>query len=122
VIPNSDLVTKKFTNRTLVKNSRRINVPFRVPLGIDKVNLKKILVEAVKTAPITLPNPEPELWVMSYGDNYLNCELAVWVNEFLSPLPNMSTSAYYFNLVDDALRAHNIEIPPITHIYPIQGK
>lgn len=122
VIPNSDLVTKKFTNRTLVKNSRRINVPFRVPLGIDKENLKKILVEAVKAAPITLPNPEPELWVMGYGDNYLNCELAVWVNEFLSPLPNMSTNAYYFNLVDDALRAHNIEIPPITHIFPIQGK
>lgn len=120
VIPNSDLVTKKFTNRTLVKNSRRINVPFRVPLGVDKGQLKKILIEAVMTAPITLPNPEPELWVMGYGDNYLNCELAVWVNEFLSPLPNMSTNAYYFNLVDDALRAHNIEIPPIVHGYPIK--
>ncbi len=115
VIPNSDLVTKKFTNRTLVKNSRRITVPFRVPLNADKPFIKKILTEAVKAAPITLPHPQPELWVTSYGENFLNCELAIWVNEALSPLPNMSTNAYYFNLIDDALRAHNIEIPVITH-------
>ncbi|MBS0629300.1 MAG: mechanosensitive ion channel [Verrucomicrobia bacterium] len=114
VIPNSDLVTKKFTNRTLVKKSRRITVPFRIPLSADKAFIKKILAEAVKTAPITLPNPEPELWVTSYGENFLNCTLAVWVNESLASLPNMSTSAYYFNIIDDTLRAHNIEIPLIT--------
>lgn len=113
VVPNSDLVTKRFTNRTLMKRSRRINVPFRVAIGADKALIKKILVEAVKQAPITLPQPEPELWVTGYGENFLNCEMAIWVNEYLSPLHNISTNAYYFNLIDDALRAHNIEIPII---------
>lgn len=113
VIPNSDLVTKKFTNRTLAKNSRRINVAFRIPLGENKPLIKKILVEAVLQAPITLPQPEPEIWFMGYGENHIKCEMAIWVNEFLSPLPNMSTNAYYFNLIDDALRAHHIEIPII---------
>lgn len=117
VIPNSDLVTKKFTNRTLVRKSRRITVPFRLSLNADKAFIKKILAEAVKAAPISLPTPAPELWVTGYGENYLNCQMAIWVNESLASLPNMSTSAYYFNIIDDTLRAHNIEIPIITSIY-----
>lgn len=114
IVPNSELVTKKFTNRTLAKNSRRINVVFRLPITVDKQLIKKVLVEAVLKEPNTLPQPQPELWVIGYGENYLKCEMAIWVNEFLSPLPNMSTNAYYFNVIDDALRASNIEIPIIS--------
>jgi len=111
IIPNSDLVTKKFINRTLVKKSRRITVAFRLALDVDKEFIKKILQEEILKAPISLPNPAPELWVMSYGENYLNCQMAIWVNESLGSLSNMSTPAYYFNIIDDTLRANKIEIP-----------
>jgi small-conductance mechanosensitive channel len=118
IVPNSELVTKKFINRTLAKNSRRINVAFRLPIGVDKALIKKVLVEAVLKEPNTLPQPQPELWVIGYGENFLNCEMAIWVNEYLSPLSNMSTNAYYFNVIDDVLRANNIEIPIVHLHYP----
>ncbi len=113
VVPNSELVTKKFINRTLFKMSRRINIPFRISLQQDKEFVKKILVEAAKKIPITLSDPEPELWLLSYGENHVKCEFVVWVNEFLVPLANMSTEALYFGAIHEALRANNVEIPLI---------
>lgn len=110
IIPNADIVNKKFLNLTLSSYTIRIRVPFRVGLNEDKNKIAEIVIQAAKKVEITSDITEPELWFVGYGDNYLKLELAVWINTIIQAKTASRASQYYW-AIDDVLRENGIAIP-----------
>jgi len=123
LIPNGDLVSKKYTNWTLSSKIRRVHIPFGVAFGTDKDLLKKVVIAAAKKIPITMPDPKPDVWLVNIGESSLDFELIVWVNEYMENIPYMATKARYIWAVETTLRKHNIEIPyPVRDIITTESK
>ncbi|MBN1253206.1 MAG: mechanosensitive ion channel [Bacteroidales bacterium] len=123
LIPNSDLVSKKFTNWTLSEKIRRVRIPFGVAYGTDKEFLKKIIINAAKKIPTTIQDREPDVWLMNFGESSLDFELVVWVNEYMGGIPVMATKSRYLWAIETALKENNISIPyPQRDIHFYEGK
>lgn len=113
LIPNSELISNKVTNWTLREPYRRVRVPFGVAYGTDKELVRDIVLKAAKEVPITLEKvgvPEPSVQLIKFGDNALEFELVVWVNERATRRTKNTQSAYLW-AIETKFREHNISIP-----------
>ncbi len=112
LIPNADLTNGNVINWTLEDCTRRFRIPFGVAYGSDKEVVKEAVLAAAKTLPYTLSgaNKDAVVWMTGFGDSSLNFTLGVWVDAAYVKRPTTLLSDYLW-AIDDALRAHNIEIP-----------
>lgn len=120
LIPNSEFITKKISNRTLLDKTRRLHIPFSVSYNTDKEFLKKILLAGINEVPMTVQTPRKntELWLIKLGDSRLEFEMIIWINEYIDFKRDMSAKAYYSWLIHSILVSNNIEIPyPKREIY-----
>lgn len=123
LVPNTDLVAKKFTNWTLSDRIRRVQIPFSVAFGSDKDKIKEVMIEAAYKIPITIKERKPQVWLTKIGESSLDFELIVWVNESIANSPPKGTIAWYTWEVESALRAHNITVPfPVRDVHLTQVK
>lgn len=112
-VPNSKLIEERFTNWTLKGETRRIHVPFGVAYGVDKALVRKVVLEAARSVPFTMPDTSTrknQVWLVGFGDSSLDFELVVWPNIDAVKRPNAMQAAYTW-AIDDALRSAGIEIP-----------
>jgi potassium-dependent mechanosensitive channel len=115
LVPNSQLLTTRVINWTLSDPFRRIRIPFSVAHGVDKDFIASIIVEAAKQVPLSLKRgnkPDPVVYLTKIGENGLDFELAVWVDEKASTRNRVSTSDYLW-AIESTLKAHNIPLPQI---------
>ncbi|HRW58144.1 MAG TPA: mechanosensitive ion channel, partial [Chlamydiales bacterium] len=118
LVPNSDLVLKRFTNWTLSEKIRRVRIQFGVSYDADKDKVRKIIIEAAKKVPITLSTRPPLVWLKGFGDSSIDFELIVWVNEYQKELPPESTTSRYLWAIETALKENNIDIPyPVREVF-----
>ena len=113
VVPNSEFVSTRLTNWTLGERILRVRIPFGVAYGSDKDLVSKAAMEAAEEVPYTLthmPNREPNVWLVEYGDNSLNFLLLVWVNREGARRPTRTRAAYLWAL-ETKLSEYGIEIP-----------
>lgn len=115
LIPNIDLVGKKFTNWTLSEKIRRVRIPFGVAFGSDKEFVKKVIIDAAKKVPTTIKEKPIDIWLTNIGESSLDFELIVWVNEYVKDIPIIATRSRYLWAIESALVKNNIEIP-----YPVR--
>lgn len=113
LLPNSHLIENAVVNWTLHGRTRRIHVPFGVAYGSDKELVRKVVLEAARAIPFTLPDSDEhkaQVWLVGFGDSSLNFELLVWPTLEAVKRPAAMLAAYTW-AIDDALRAANVEIP-----------
>lgn len=113
LVPNSDLVQHQVKNWTLSDRYRRLHIPFGVAYGTDKSLLEKAVLEAAERVEFTLlgdPAHQASVLMTGFGDNSLNFELAVWLQPSAVAQAAIARSAYC-RAIDDACRAHGIEMP-----------
>lgn len=113
VVPNSEFVSTRLTNWTLGERILRVRIPFGVAYGSDKELVRKAAIEAAREVPYTLthmPDREPDVWLVEYGDNSLNFLLLVWVNRLGARRPTRTRAAYLWEL-ETKLKEYGIEIP-----------
>jgi len=111
LVPNADLVSKKFINWTLSDKTRRLRIPFGVAFGSDKDRVKEAVVDAAMKLPTTIKERAPQVWHVGIGESSLDFELVVWVNEHQVGLPPIATKAMYTWEIESALRRYDITIP-----------
>ncbi|MCB1067792.1 MAG: mechanosensitive ion channel [Simkania sp.] len=111
LVPNADLVSKKFINWTLSDKIRRLRIPFSVAFGSDKDKVKEAAIDAAMKVPTTIKDRQPQVWHVGIGESSLDFELVVWVNEHQQGLPPIATKAMYTWEIESALRRYNISIP-----------
>ena len=81
LIPNEELVTAQITNWSY-RGDR--NIRLRLPLPIsygDNLERALTIIERVACShERVLKNPKPMAYLLGYGDNSINLELGVWIN------------------------------------------
>jgi small-conductance mechanosensitive channel len=113
LVPNSEFVNGRLTNWTLDEEYRRIHVPFGVAYGTDKELVCTAGIEAAAAVPHTLtdvPEHEPQVWFVGFGDSSLNFELVVWLTPAAVRKP-FAVQADYLWALHTALENNGIQVP-----------
>lgn len=113
MVPNASLLNGQLTNWTRNRGTRRIHVPFGVAYGSDKDKVKAAALEAARSVPFTMADDDThrtQVWLIGFNDSSLDFELVVWPTLAAVKRPGSMMAAYCW-AIDDALRAHGIEIP-----------
>lgn len=112
VIPNGELMNKKFKNFALPNPEIRVVVDFSVVYGSDVARVQEVVLEALKTVSDAKKEPAPEVLFVSMGDFSLNFQARFWITMFGNQLMKKveATTKIY-----NALNAAGIGIPFPTH-------
>lgn len=113
LVPNSEFVSKRLVNWTHGSENRRIRVPFRAALGVDKELVKKAALEAASKVPFTLAmegDRAPQVWLVDFGESAADFLLVVWLTEEAARR-NVAIRAAYLWELDTALKRYAIEVP-----------
>ena len=113
LVPNSEFVSGRVVNWTLLEAARRMRIPFGIAYGTDKELVKRAALEAANEVPFTLANDGPrgpQVWLVEFGESRLEFQLIVWVNAEATKRPSTVKAAYNWAL-HSALQRHGIGIP-----------
>lgn len=113
LVPNMAVMNGQLINWTRNRTTRRVSIPFRVPFGADKEQVRKAVLAAARAVPFTLPEDEvhrTQVWLVGFGESGLDFDLAVWPSLEAVKRPGAMKAAYYW-AIDDALREQGIKIP-----------
>ena len=109
LIPNSEFVTGRVRNWTLVEKKARYSVKVTVSYDCDPEKVRDLLVSAALAHPDVLKSPPPDVILQALGENGLQFELRVWTtNQVLTP-PVLASDLHFSIL--GALRRSGFEIP-----------
>ena len=113
LVPNSEFVSGRVVNWTLLERARRMRIPFGVAYGTDKEIVKLAAIEAACEVPFTLAHDGPrgpQVWLVEFGPSRLEFQLIVWLNADATRRPSAVKAAYNWAL-HSALQRHSIVIP-----------
>ncbi|MEB3280796.1 MAG: mechanosensitive ion channel domain-containing protein [Lyngbya sp.] len=108
VVPNSQLVENRLVNMSLDSFRGRIKIPVGVAYGSDPVIVTEILLDCAYSEPNVLHDPSPKVKFIGFGDNSLDFELWVYVNQIDTRISVKSSILY---IIEHQFRQHDISIP-----------
>jgi small-conductance mechanosensitive channel len=81
LIPNENLITGEVINWSYSQNFVRLRVPVGVAYGSDLEKAGELMLAAAADTPRVLKDPKPTYLITGLGDNSVNLELRVWIND-----------------------------------------
>ena len=87
IVPNKEFITGRLVNWSRLDNITRIKIPIGIAYGSDTELAEKLLLKAAKANPLVIENPEPRAVFLGFGDNSLNFELRVYINDLNNWIP-----------------------------------
>jgi potassium efflux system protein len=87
IVPNKEFITGRLINWSLSDNIIRIRIPIGIAYGSDTVLAENLMLKAAEANPMVLTNPEPQAVFLGFGDNSLNFELRVFINDINDWIP-----------------------------------
>ncbi len=81
LIPNESLITGEVINWSYSNNLLRLQVPVGISYDSDLEKATKLMLEAAADTKRVLQEPKSACFVTGFGDNGLNLELRVWIND-----------------------------------------
>ena len=109
LIPNENLITSEVTNWSYSDRSVRRRLPVSVSYHDDPELAMKLMVESALDHPRVLKNPEPVSRLLRFGDNGIELELRVWIEDPENGTANVTSD---INLAFwKRFKEHNITIP-----------
>lgn len=109
LIPNEELITTRVENWSFSDTNVRVRIPIGVSYDTDLRQAMALCLEAARTTPRILANPEPKCLLTGFGDSSVDLELRVWI---LDPEDGVgSIQSAVLLSVWDAFQANNITIP-----------
>src|SRR5947209_2940517 len=109
IVPNTKFIDSPVTNWTYGDPRVRFRIPIGVAYGSDLEKVRNALLEVARENSHVLPQPEPTVFLETFGESSINVELVVWSME-MSYRPRRFKSDLNF-LIDKHLRGAGIEIP-----------
>lgn len=107
IIPNKQIITGQFINWTLSDPVTRIRVPVGIAYGSDVTQALKLIQQAAEEHPDVLQDPEPTVIFAGFGDNALQLELRIFVDDLEKFL---IVKSEVHSAINDKLNAANIVI------------
>ncbi len=109
LIPNETLITTEVINWSYSDRNVRIKIPVAISYDNDPEQAMAILLEAAKANTRVIADPAPATRLMNFGDNGIELELRVWIQDPEAGLANVRSD---INLaIWRAFKAAGIGIP-----------
>lgn len=89
LIPNENLVTTEVINWSYGDNNVRLKAPISISYSDDPEQAMKLIVEAAKQTRRVLTDPEPVARLINFGDNGIELECRIWINDPQQGLMNV---------------------------------
>ncbi len=81
LIPNENLITSEVINWSYSDRIIRVKIPVQISYQDDPEKAMQIMLDAAQAEPRALKKPEPVCRLMGFGDNGIDLELRVWIND-----------------------------------------
>jgi small-conductance mechanosensitive channel len=109
LIPNENLVTSEVINWSYSDRNVRLKLPVSISYANDPEQAIALLIQAAHENPRVLTNPEPVGRLIAFGDNGIEMELRLWINDPEKGVNNVRSD---INLAIWRLfKQHHITIP-----------
>lgn len=109
IVPNDTIITSTVTNHSYTHPKVAVKIPLTVSYDSSLERARQILVDVSLAHPRVLRDPAPTALVTALGDNGIELELVVWIND-----PDLGQGALRSDLLVCAWQAfqqNNISIP-----------
>ncbi len=94
LIPNEDFIVHKSENWTFTDRLHRLSIPMPAAFESDVDLVMKLLLDACVGVKRVLLNPPPGARLRSLGENELNFEVRVWINDPQNGLSKVKSDIY----------------------------
>jgi len=109
LIPNENLITSEVTNWSYSDRAVRHRIPVQISYDNDPEQAMALLLEACQDKPRVLQTPEPAARLIGFGDNGIDLELRIWIDDPESGVANVVSDV---NLsIWKSFKRENISIP-----------
>ena len=109
LIPNEELITERVINWSHSNAEVRLKLPVGISYGADVRQAIELCQGAASETPRVLNKPKPACLLKGFGDNGVNLELRIWINDPKNGVSNVKSDV--FLRIWDKFRAQGIEIP-----------
>ena len=87
IVPNKEFITGRLINWSLSDPISRSIIKVGIAYGSDTELAEKLLLKVLKENPLVLKEPKPSAYFLGFGDNSLNFELRLYINDIDNRLP-----------------------------------
>lgn len=109
LIPNENLITEPVENWSYSNDKIRVHIPIGVAYSSDRKLVQQIMLSVAAENPRILKDPEPKCLIKGFGDNAVDFELRVWIEDPSNGIANIRSAVY--EAMWDAFKEHGVEIP-----------
>jgi len=109
LIPNELLITERVENWSFSDNLVRLKIPVGIHYKADVRLAMKLCIEAAGATRRILSKPEPRCLMKNFGDNSVDLELGVWIDDPSNGRSNVISEILLG--IWDRFHQHGIEIP-----------
>ncbi len=109
LIPNENLITGEVINWSYSQNLVRLRVPVGVAYGSDLEKARELMLAAAADTLRVLKDPKPAYLITGLGDNAVNLEVRVWINDPQNGIASVKSDL--FRGILQRFREHGIEMP-----------
>ncbi|MYF66929.1 MAG: mechanosensitive ion channel [Gammaproteobacteria bacterium] len=109
LIPNETMITEPVSNWTHSDANTRLRIPIGVHYDTDLEEATRLGVEAAKSQPRVLKDPEPRCLVKGFGESAIDLEIRFWIQDADSGVSNIKSAVILE--VWQLYRDHGIKIP-----------
>jgi small-conductance mechanosensitive channel len=109
LIPNENLITGEVINWSYSQNLVRLRVPVGVAYGSDLEKVRELMLAAAADTLRVLKDPKPACLITGFGDNAVNLEVRVWINDPQNGIASVKSNLFWG--IWQQFRDHGIEMP-----------
>lgn len=109
LIPNESLITGEVINWSHSQNLVRLRLPVGVAYGSDLEKARELMLAAAADTLRVLKDPKPVCLLTGFGDNAVNLEARVWINDPQNGIGSVKSDLFWG--IWQRFRDHGIEIP-----------
>jgi len=109
LIPNENLITGEVINWSYSQNLVRLRVPVGVAYGSDLEKARDLMMAAAADTLRVLKDPKPACLITGFGDNAVNLEVRVWINDPQNGIGSVKSDLFWG--IWQRFRDHGLEIP-----------
>ena len=109
LIPNENLITGEVINWSYSHNLVRLRVPVGVAYGSDLEKARELMLAVAADTQRVLKDPKPGFLLTGFGDNAVNLEVRVWINDPQNGIASVKSDLFWG--IWQRFRANGIEMP-----------
>ena len=109
LIPNENLMINQVENWSHSSREVRVKIPVSVSYDSDIEQVEQLMLQTARETPRVLANPAPGVWLSAFGDNGIQFEIQIWIDDPEDGIGNVRSDL--LKLLWHRFIEHGVRIP-----------